>query len=101
MMLPGHGRDGSAPSGKGTQSELPVVFITAHADARGAVKAIKAGAHDYLSKPFDNHEVIRVVHRAFEQDIKVKVRQLLSQISNLPLKEKMGRATPWPASFRK
>jgi two-component system nitrogen regulation response regulator GlnG len=71
--------------------ELSVVFITAHPDARGAVKAIKAGAHDYLSKPFDNHEVIRVIRRASaERELKLKVRQLSSQVNNLPLKEKMG-----------
>ena len=72
--------------------ELPVVFITGHADPRGAVKAIKAGAHDYLAKPFDNHEVIRVIHRALaERELKLKVRQLSSQLQNtMPLKEKMG-----------
>ena len=41
--------------------ELPVILITAFADVRGAVEAIRAGAHDYLSKPFDHREVIRVV----------------------------------------
>ncbi len=71
--------------------ELPVVFITGHADSRGAVKAIKAGAHDYLAKPFDNHEVIRIIHRALaERALKLKVRQLSSQLNSLPLKEKMG-----------
>ncbi len=76
---------------KEIDAELPVVFITAHADARGAVKAIKAGAHDYLSKPFDNHEVIRVVHRALaDRELKLKVRQLSTQVDNPCLKEKMG-----------
>jgi DNA-binding NtrC family response regulator len=72
--------------------ELPVVLITAHVDIQGAVKAIKAGAHDYLAKPFDNHEVIRVIHRALaERELKLKVRQLSSQLQNtMPLKEKMG-----------
>ncbi len=91
MMLPGMDGMEVLQQVKELDPELPVVFITAHADARGAVKAIKAGAHDYLSKPFDNHEVIRVVHRALaERELKLKVRQLSSQIGNLPLKEKMG-----------
>ncbi|KPK89419.1 MAG: hypothetical protein AMJ94_12180 [Deltaproteobacteria bacterium SM23_61] len=72
--------------------ELPVVFITAHADSRGAVKAIKEGAHDYLSKPFDNYEVIRVAHRALaERELKLKVRHLSNQLKGTsPLQEKMG-----------
>jgi DNA-binding NtrC family response regulator len=91
MMLPGIDGMEVMRQVKEIVPELPVVFITGHADARGAVNAIKAGAHDYLSKPFDNHEVIRVVRRALaERDLKLKVRQLSSQISNLPLKEKMG-----------
>ncbi len=91
LMLPGIDGMEVLRQIKGLDPELPVVFITAHADPRGAVKAIKGGAHDYLIKPFDNHEVIRVVHRALaERELKLKVRQLSSQISNLPLKEKMG-----------
>ena len=91
MKLPGMDGMEVLHQAKELDPELPVVFITAHADARGAVKAIKAGAHDYLSKPFDNHEVIRVVHRALaERDLKLKVRQLSSQVNNLPLREKMG-----------
>jgi DNA-binding NtrC family response regulator len=43
--------------------DLPVVLITAFADVHQAVEAIKIGAHDYLAKPFENNEVIRVIHR--------------------------------------
>ena len=77
---------------KDLSPDLPVVLITAHADVRGAVKAIQAGAHDYLAKPFDNQEVIRVLHRALaERQLKLKVRQLSSRLQeNISLKEKMG-----------
>ncbi len=91
MMLPGMDGMEVLRQVKDLDPELPVVFITGHADARGAVKAIKAGAHDYLSKPFDNQDVIRVVHRALaERELKLKVRRLSSQVSNVPLKGKMG-----------
>ena len=91
LMLPGIDGMEVLRQIKELDPELPVVFISAHTDPRGAVKAIKGGAHDYLPKPFDNHEVIRVVHRALaERELKLKVRQLSSQIGNLPLKEKMG-----------
>jgi DNA-binding NtrC family response regulator len=77
---------------KDMDPDLPVVLITGHANYQGAVEAIKAGAHDYLSKPFDNNEVIRVVHRALgERDLKLKVRNLSSQLKYNPsLQEKMG-----------
>ena len=47
--------------------ELPVILITGFAEVQGAVEAIRAGAHDYLAKPFDHHQVIRVVLRALER----------------------------------
>ena len=47
--------------------DLPVILITAYADVQGAVDAMRAGAHDYLAKPFDHHEVIRVVRRALAE----------------------------------
>ena len=92
MMLPGMDGMEVLKKSREVDPELPVVFITAHADSRGAVKAIKAGAHDYLSKPFDNYEVIRVIHRALaERELKLKVRELSNQLKgSSPLQEKMG-----------
>ena len=52
---------------KKLDEDLPVILITAFAEVRGAVEAIRAGAHDYLSKPFDHSEVIRVVLRAMNE----------------------------------
>lgn len=57
--------------------DTPVVLITAYADIPGAVEAMRAGAHDYLAKPFDNDEVLRVVRRALaERALKLKIRFL-------------------------
>jgi len=66
---------------KELDENLPVVMITAYANIQGAVDAIRLGAHDYLAKPFDNHEVIRVVHRALaERNLKLKLRSLSDRI---------------------
>lgn len=46
---------------------LPVILITAFADVRGAVEALRAGAHDYLAKPFEHQQVIHVVLRALNE----------------------------------
>jgi len=77
---------------KSLDQDLPVVLITAHADLHGAVEAIKAGAHDYLAKPFDPQEVARVIHRAFaERVLKKKFRDLSSRLrEKASLREMMG-----------
>src|SRR6188472_2216203 len=45
-------------------SELPVVMITAHGTVDNAVEALKLGAFDYLTKPFDQAEVRAIVRKA-------------------------------------
>jgi DNA-binding NtrC family response regulator len=47
--------------------ELPVLMITAYATPKLAVEAIKAGAMDYLSKPFDPEELLHAVGRCAER----------------------------------
>ncbi len=47
---------------------LPVIFITGHGDVPMAVEAMRAGAVDFLQKPFNDDELIRRVQKALEQD---------------------------------
>jgi DNA-binding NtrC family response regulator len=76
---------------KDIDRELPVVFMTGYADVLGAVKAMKAGAYDYLPKPFKNHEVIRVIHRALAGGGLKKVTELSSRLQEKTgLREIMG-----------
>ena len=72
--------------------DLPVIMITAHAGINGAVEAMRAGAHDYLAKPFDHNEVIRVVRRAVaERNLKKKIKNLSNQLDdNISLRKTMG-----------
>ncbi|HZL71826.1 MAG TPA: sigma-54 dependent transcriptional regulator [Planctomycetota bacterium] len=46
--------------------ELPVLMITAHSSVDTAVEAMKLGAHDYLTKPFNLDELVLSVRRAME-----------------------------------
>jgi DNA-binding NtrC family response regulator len=46
---------------------LPVVLITAYAEIPASVAAMRAGAFDYLAKPFDHSEVMRVVRAALAE----------------------------------
>ena len=74
--------------------DLPLILITAFADVHGAVEAMRQGAHDYLSKPFDHNEVLRVVHRACqERTLKSKIKQLSSQLDQrVHLRTLMGHS---------
>jgi DNA-binding NtrC family response regulator len=49
-----------------TAARIPVVMITAHASVGGAVEAMKEGAYDYVSKPFEIDDVLQTVVRALE-----------------------------------
>ncbi len=46
--------------------DVPVVLVTAHGSVPAAVSAIRKGAFDYVTKPFDNDELRAAVGRAFE-----------------------------------
>jgi two-component system response regulator AtoC len=51
---------------RAAQPALPVILVTAHGSERLAVRALKQGAYDYLSKPFDNDELFFTIDRAAE-----------------------------------
>ena len=50
---------------KGRNEDVIVVMITAYADADSAVKALKAGAEDYVGKPFDLDEIQHILEQCF------------------------------------
>ena len=47
---------------------LPIIFITGHGDVPMSVQAMKAGAVDFLSKPFRDQELLDAVHQALARD---------------------------------
>ena len=77
---------------KALDEDLPVILMTHTPEIRGAVAAMRAGAHDYLEKPLKHHEVLRVVFRALnERTLKRKLRCLSSQVEDeASLRESMG-----------
>jgi FixJ family two-component response regulator len=48
--------------------DLPVVFITGHGDVPMSVQAMKAGAVDFLTKPFRDQDLLDAVHAAIKRD---------------------------------
>jgi two-component system response regulator AtoC len=65
---------------------VPVMMLTAHGSERVAVAAMKAGAYDYMPKPFDPEEVVLAVRRAIE------TRFLRLQNALLRTESTIGRA---------
>jgi len=55
-----------------TDAELSVVFITGHGDIPMSVRAIKAGAVDFLPKPFKNQDLLDAVGKAVDQHKRLK-----------------------------
>ena len=47
---------------------LPVIFITGHGDVPMTVRAMKAGAVEFLTKPFDDQVLLDAIHAAIERD---------------------------------
>ena len=60
--------------------EIPIVFVSAHADVPTAVNAMKGGAVDFIQKPFDYREAVAVVRRALERDAHERERGVLQRI---------------------
>jgi FixJ family two-component response regulator len=48
--------------------QLPIIVMTAHGDIPMVRKALKAGAVEFLTKPFQDEELLAAVKQAFEQD---------------------------------
>jgi two-component system response regulator AtoC len=59
---------------------VPVLILTAHGSERVAVSAMKAGAFDYLPKPFDPEELVLAVRRGIEtRELKLENARLRTQ----------------------
>jgi len=59
---------------------LPVILLTAHGSERLAVQAMKAGAYDYVAKPFDIDEMGAALERALEaRSLRVQNRRLAAE----------------------
>ena len=73
-------------SGLDLQTELtarniqtPIVFITGHGDIPMSVRAVKAGAVDFLTKPFRNRDLMTAIRDAISKDVRLKESQVEQQ----------------------
>jgi len=71
------------------QIKTPVILMTAYGTTETAIEAMKAGAYDYLLKPFDTEELKKVAADALE------VNRLIKEVVSLPAS--ITRVTPPPS----
>jgi len=73
--------------------DLPIIFITGHGDVQMSVKAVKAGAINFLEKPFSNEDLLASVSEAFSYDDnsrkhRSKVAALRKRLASLTARER-------------
>jgi FixJ family two-component response regulator len=73
--------------------QLPIVFITGHGNVPMSVRAMKAGAEDFLPKPFDDEELLKAVACALnksqrEQNERTEVAEIRRRLSSLTPRER-------------
>jgi FixJ family two-component response regulator len=55
--------------------EIPIVFITGHEDVPTSVRAMKAGAVEFLVKPFSEEDLLDAIHQAIKRDQSARYQQ--------------------------
>ena len=71
----------------------PVILISGHGDIPMAVRAVQAGAVNFIEKPFNEQELLDNVHRAFKQDSirrgkNMKIQSIYNRLNTLTSREK-------------
>lgn len=69
---------------------IPIIFISGHADIPDSSKAFRAGAIDYMEKPFDSKTLLTRLQEAIQKDLDTRVYQEEKR----KLKKRLGQLTP-------
>ena len=72
---------------------IPIIFISGHADVPDSSKAFRAGAVDYMEKPFDSEVLLKRMQEAIQKDLDTRVqfaekRKLKKRLSTLTPRER-------------
>jgi len=70
--------------------DIPIVFLSGHAEFRSGVRAMKAGAIDFLAKPFTETELLAAIGKALERDLRSRAGRAAKQ----EVLAKLARLTP-------
>ncbi len=72
---------------------IPVIIITGYATVQMAVRAMRVGAFDFIEKPFDDRELVDLVHRALQHCVEntqndEKIQQIEKRLARLTPRER-------------
>jgi FixJ family two-component response regulator len=73
-----------------TARKLPVVFISGAGEVSDSVKAMRAGAIDFLTKPVDERQLLDAIERALTEDVKQREQRRL----RADARQRLNRLTP-------
>ena len=81
LRMPGVDGLGVLRAVKASRPEVEVVLLTGYGTIQSAVEAIKEGAYNYITKPLNKHELLRIAHEVAEKtELRGRVEQLQSQL---------------------
>jgi DNA-binding NtrC family response regulator len=63
--------------------QIPIIFLTGHGDIPMTVRAVKAGAVDFLTKPFDGEDLLNAIRHCLPLDLEEETRGGMSQVEQL------------------
>ena len=69
---------------------IPIIFISGHADVPDSSKAFRAGAVDYMEKPFDSELLLTRMKEAIQKDLDTRIQQSEKR----RLKKRLSQLTP-------
>lgn len=73
-----------------TSRQIPIIFLTGHGDIPMTVRAMKAGALEFLTKPFSDEKLLEAIRQALDRDRGA----LVEQSENASLRERFQSLTP-------
>lgn len=85
MKMPGMSGMDVLNKARGMKPGLPIIFLTAFGSIPDAVNAVKAGANDYLAKPFDGRELVAKLQKVLQKQprpAKSQNKALLQDMEN-------------------
>jgi DNA-binding NtrC family response regulator len=95
IRLPGTDGMKILEEAKQIDKDLIIIMLTAYGDVKDAVRAMRLGAVDYITKPFDNEEMILTVKKALQvQHLSKEVESLRKRLGENSLTEEVMGESP-------
>lgn len=76
--------------------QVPIIFLTGYGDIPTTVRAVRAGATDFLTKPVDDETLMRAIRRCFSSEVEEQTRAGESSASNGRVDRKQRRKLEKP-----